>query len=145
MMRRVAGAILFLALTVLGTGVEAQRADPCPADTASATARDPDLVVRARVEADQLRFESQPEVDVELTGCAVLDSVRVTERTNLPEPVEPGATYRDVAVGVEITGHLNVQCLLEGLVGADSAAVAASGLLESLCARPAQPDPAPRP
>jgi hypothetical protein len=45
-----------------------------------------------------------------LLGCAGWDSVVVTERVNLPDPVEPGVTYRDVRIGVEIRSWLDLRC-----------------------------------
>ncbi len=54
----------------------------------------PDIEMRASVKAKELRFEEVPETDVRYVG----DSSSVTERTNLPDEVEPGVTYRDVEV-----------------------------------------------
>jgi hypothetical protein len=57
-----------------------------------------------------VRFASQPQISVRLCG-ALTDSVRIIERRNLPDPVQPGVTYRDVYIAVEILGHLNAECL----------------------------------
>lgn len=65
-----------------------------------------------------MRFASQPRIQVELCG-GVLDSVRVLERRNLPDPVQAGVTYRDVFIAVEILGHLNAECLAERITGRD--------------------------
>jgi hypothetical protein len=81
------------------------------ADSARAQGRKPDLLIVASASAREVRFESQPRTEVRLTGCAALDTVIVTERTNLPDPVQPGVTYRDVRVGIEIRGWLNVECV----------------------------------
>jgi hypothetical protein len=83
------------------------------------------VVVRASASIQELRFESQPRTRVRTTGCAALDSVVVTERVNLPDPVEPGVTYRDVRVGIEIRASLNVACL--------HPALAADPALAGLC------------
>lgn len=80
------------------------------ADSARAQGRTPDLRIVASVSAREVRFASQPRATVRLTGCAALDTVIVTERTNLPDPVQPGVTYRDVRVGIEIRGWLDVRC-----------------------------------
>ncbi len=64
---------------------------------------------------------------------------RVVERRNLPRPVQPGVTYRDVFVAVEILGHLNARCLLAGLLGADSAA--GPGAATGACPGAATPRP----
>jgi hypothetical protein len=67
----------------------------------------PDVELRAEVKADAVRFEEQPETDVEFTGEAVdrtdelqpeVEAGSATERENLPEEVEPDVTYRDVRV-----------------------------------------------
>lgn len=79
----------------------------------------PALVIVAGARARELRFERSPRAEVRLLGREVGDTVRVVERRNLPEPVQPGTTYTDVAVAVEIADHLNVQCLLPAR-GADT-------------------------
>ena len=68
------------------------------------------IVIQAEVSAREVRFARQPIVKVSL-AYGTVDSVRVIERHNLPDPVQPGVTYRDVRVAVEILGHLNAQCL----------------------------------
>lgn len=91
------------------------------ADSARATPeRPPDVLLVANATVAQLRFESEPRVQVRLLGCAGVDSVVTTQRQNLPHPVQPGVTYRDVRVGVEIRAWLNVQCL-PALAAADPA------------------------
>jgi hypothetical protein len=70
---------------------------------------DPDVEIGASVRADKLRFKRRPETQVEVHGEAQtaerldreLDRAEVetasgSERTNLPDEVEPGETYRDV-------------------------------------------------
>jgi hypothetical protein len=92
--------------------------------TASSTGeRGPTIVLWAAATAREVRFAAQPRIRVRLCG-AVMDSVRVVERRNLPERVQPGVTYRDVYVAVEILGHLNAQCLAARLGGAARADLA---------------------
>ena len=105
---------------------------PAPADTS----RPPDVVIVASAQIDQLRFESAPQLRLSLLGC---DSVRVTERRNLPNPVQPGVTYRDVGIGIEIRSWLNVQCLPRAAGAAADSALARA--LAGLC-KPARPDSA---
>jgi len=85
----------------------APRADSARAEPA----RRPDVLLVASATAAEVRFESEPRVQVRLNGCEGLDSIVTTQRQNLPDPVQPGVTYRDVRVGVEIRAWLNVQCL----------------------------------
>lgn len=112
------------------------------ADSARAQGRRPDLLIVASVSARAVRFETQPEARVRLTGCAALDTVIVTERTNLPDPVQPGVTYRDVRVGIEIRGWLDVQCAA-ALAAADPALCAPVQVRTNATQSPAaQPAPA---
>ena len=75
-------------------------------DTTASTA----VVIFAEVSAREVRFTKQPTIRVVLANGSV-DSVRVIERRNLPDPVQPGVTYRDVTIAVEILGRLNAECL----------------------------------
>lgn len=77
------------------------------------------IVLFASASARAVRFASPPRIVVRLNG-AVSDSVHVIARRNLPERVQPGVTYRDVYIAVEIIGHLNAQCLARAIGAADS-------------------------
>jgi hypothetical protein len=68
------------------------------------------IVIQAEVSAREVRFAKHPTIKVTLAHGTV-DSVRIIERHNLPDPVQPGVTYRDVRIAVEILGHVNAQCL----------------------------------
>ena len=74
---------------------------------------------------------------------AVTDSVHVVERRNLPDPVQPGSTYRDVFIAVEILGHLNAECLASKIgvsqAPASGDACASLSIRDSAQARPAVP------
>jgi hypothetical protein len=85
----------------------------------TAPAEAPAIILRASASAREVRFASQPRIQVRLCG-GVLDSVRVLERRNLPDPVQPGVTYRDVYIAVEILGHLNAECLAGRITGQSS-------------------------
>jgi len=61
--------------------------------------RGPDVEIGATVRADSLRFDRQPETEVEFVGRSVEEQDSGSERVNLPEEVEPGKTYRNVRVG----------------------------------------------
>ena len=105
-----------------------------PASAAADSAQAPTVLVRATATIRELSFESQPRTDVRTLGCAGLDSIVVTERVNLPDPGEPGVTYRDVRVGVEIRAHLDVAC---------RPALAADPAFAALCASAAPASAAP--
>lgn len=115
-------ALLVMAATAPVVG---QQGDPCPTlapppDTTGA-ARQPDVLISAAVRAREVRFRQQPRVSVRLLGCAALDTVQVRERRNLPEPVQPGVTYRDVFVAVDVLGYIDARCLLRELQHAGGA------------------------
>lgn len=86
----------------------------------------PTIVVLAAAQVREVRFAKQPQVLVRLCGAAS-DSVRVIERRNLPDPIQPGTTYRDVYIAVEIIGKLNADCIARRITGqADAGGVCAS-------------------
>ena len=70
-----------------------------------------DVLLLVGVHADEVRFASQPRVRVRL--CWGGDTVRVIQRDNLPSPVVPGTTYRNVYIAVELLGRINAECLAE--------------------------------
>jgi hypothetical protein len=102
-----------------------------------------DVLLLVGVHADEVRFASQPRVRVRL--CWGGDTVRVVQRDNLPSPVVPGTTYRNVYIAVELLGRINAECLAERIgVGGPpqnarppnpgAAAVAAAPASASSCA-----------
>jgi hypothetical protein len=60
--------------------------------------REPDVEMSFSVRAEELRFECKPEVDVVAFADSPATAESRSERENLPDEVEPGVTYRDVAV-----------------------------------------------
>ena len=68
-----------------------------------------DIMLLVGVHADEVRFGSQPHVRVRL--CFGGDTLRVVQRDNLPSPVVPGTTYRNVYIAVELIGRVNAECL----------------------------------
>lgn len=99
-------------------------ASPNPADSATGrqavaggTLQSPaSVILLAAASAREITFAKQPEIRVRL--CGGLDSVRVVERRNLPNPVVVGRTYRDVYVAVEVFGRLNADCIVAALTSA---------------------------
>jgi hypothetical protein len=72
-----------------------------------------DVMLLVGVHADQVTFASQPHVRVRL--CFGGDTLRVVQRDNLPSPVVPGTTYRNVYIAVELIGRVNAECLAQRL------------------------------
>ena len=103
----------------------------------------PTIVIYAAASAREVRFAAQPQISVRLCG-AVTDSVRVIERRNLPDPVQPGTTYRDVFIAVEIIGRLNAECLARRITGQPTRAddvCAAATVRDSSAATPQRRPP----
>jgi hypothetical protein len=69
------------------------------ADVAPETA---DLAITAHITARELRFETVPDVNVEFTGQPKRETEWDAVRENLPRPVQPGVTYRDIGVRLKI-------------------------------------------
>lgn len=63
---------------------------------------DADLVIKANVRARELRFEEVPNASVAFTGRPRRETVWEAERQNLPRPVRPGETYRDIGIRLRI-------------------------------------------
>lgn len=72
-----------------------------------------DVMLLVGLQADQVVFGSQPHLRVRL--CWGGDTVRVVQRDNLPSPIVPGTTYRNVYIAVEIVGRLNAECLANAI------------------------------
>jgi hypothetical protein len=66
-----------------------------PTDTA-------DLAITAHVTARELRFETVPNPQVEFTGQPGRETQWGAVRENLPRPVQPGVTYRNIGIRLKI-------------------------------------------
>jgi hypothetical protein len=62
-----------------------------------------DISITAHVKARSLKFETVPNPTVEFSGQPARDTVWEAQRENLPTPVEPGVTYRNIGVRLKIT------------------------------------------
>jgi hypothetical protein len=72
----------------------------------TATATTPktnDLEITGSVTASELRFEVVPDPKVEFPGQPERETVWEAERQNLPRPVQPGVTYRNIGVQLRIS------------------------------------------
>ena len=75
----------------------------------TAFAEEPDIAIFANVRARELRFEQVPNVRIVVTGSVngkEAITVSKTDRTNLPETVQPYVTYRDIGIRLTITSTL---------------------------------------
>lgn len=69
-------------------------------------ASETDIEIVASAAADELRFDTQPEVRVTYPGTGSRDSHQETRRQNIDTPVQPGRTYRSVFVATRISSRL---------------------------------------
>lgn len=79
-----------------------------PAATQSSSTQAPatnDLEITANVTARELRFEVVPDPKVEFPGQPERETVWEAERQNLPRPVEPGVTYRNIGIQLKISSR----------------------------------------
>jgi hypothetical protein len=65
-----------------------------------------DVSIAASASAEELRFETEPEVDVRSVGSGARDSRHSTRRDNVDSPVRPGKVYRRVFAATEVTARL---------------------------------------
>lgn len=80
----------------------AQPATPAPSPAREVSEDEADLVITANVTARELKFETVPNPSVEFTGKPERVTIWEAERTNLPRPVQPGVTYRDIGIRLKI-------------------------------------------
>jgi hypothetical protein len=112
--------IVGLVLASSGAAFGQQQPSGCPAPRSLGTLPDsvkPDIAIIARVQAAELRFNAQPQTSLKLFGCPQVDTSRVVVRTNLPTPVQPGVTYRNVTVDFRLNMKFtDLECFLAGRV-----------------------------
>lgn len=68
--------------------------------------REPDVEIAVAVRADEVRFDDKPQVRIGACANAPASVEHVSERENLPDEVEPGVTYRNVAVRWRLAARL---------------------------------------
>ncbi|HEV2883977.1 MAG TPA: hypothetical protein VGW36_03915 [Pyrinomonadaceae bacterium] len=62
-----------------------------------------DIAITANVKARSLLFEVVPNPTVEFPGKPARNTIWEAKRENLPTPVEPGVTYRNIGIRLKIT------------------------------------------
>lgn len=101
------GAVSVLAQSST-TRTRAEQNTPQSTAPRSATQVSPetaDLAITATVTAKELRFEVVPNPTVEFTGKRERDTVWDAERDNLPRPLQPGVTYRNIGIRLKIVSR----------------------------------------
>jgi hypothetical protein len=71
------------------------------------TPREPDVEIAAALRAAELRFEVKPRVDVSAYSDSSATAESSSERTNLPDELDEGVTYRDFAVRWHLAARLD--------------------------------------
>lgn len=74
-------------------------------DSTQVSADSADISITATVTAKELRFEVVPNPTVEFPGKHQRETVWDAERDNLPRPVEPGVTYRNIGIRLKIVSR----------------------------------------
>lgn len=65
-----------------------------------------DIEFLASLTADELRFDESPETEARFFGQPGHESAAGSDRTNLPEKVDPDVTYRNVRVDYRFASRL---------------------------------------
>ncbi len=77
--------------------IQLERLPPDPSVEAA------DIAITANVRARSLVFETVPNPTVTFPGTHTRETVWEAQRENLPTPVEPGVTYRNIGIRLKIT------------------------------------------
>lgn len=82
-------------LSTSGSKLDSLKSDP--------DAQAADIAIIADIRAESLLFEAVPNPTVEFPGNQKLKTVWEAFRDNLPTPVQPGVTYRNIGIRLKIT------------------------------------------
>ncbi|HEX7155039.1 MAG TPA: hypothetical protein VF618_26415 [Thermoanaerobaculia bacterium] len=137
-------AVAFLALASAAHAQQQQPQQPQQPQSQQQAAAEPDVAIFATVRARELRFEHVPNVRVTVTGSVngtPAATVSTTDRQNLPDPVQPYVTYRDIGIVLTITSTLpNIEQILDEALGTTT-----SPPVTATEPPPVSPKPTPKP
>jgi hypothetical protein len=114
-------------------------------DTSQVPTESADVAITATVTARELLFEVVPNPTVEFPGKPKRDTVWEAERENLPRPVQPGVTYRNIGIRLKIVSRF---ADIERIVAEALGEVPLTDEVkpqENTAPQPNQPPPAPTP
>lgn len=81
----------------------------------------PDLEITANVTVRELKFDEVGDAKVEFTGKPARLTVNDAERQNLPRPVQPGVTYRNIGVRLVIrSAFADIDRIVSEILGESS-------------------------
>ena len=93
----------------------------CPPASAPADSARPMIRLEASARAESLRLNAPSSAHATVRPCNRPGAVRV-ERENLPNPAQPGVTYRNAGVRVRITADPVMACRLAAALADTTAA-----------------------
>ena len=93
----------------------------CPPAAAPRDTARPMIRLEASARAQTLRLDAPSSARATVRPCDRPGAVRV-ERQNLPDPAQPGVTYRDIGVRVRITADPVIACRLAAALADSTAA-----------------------
>jgi hypothetical protein len=77
-----------------------------------------DVSITASVTAKELKFDVVPNPTVKFPGKPERVTVWEADRQNLPKPVEPGVTYRNIGIQLRIASRFaNIDCIVSEALG----------------------------
>ena len=127
---------LCVLLAVTAVSDAAAQSCPPPRSAPAADTSKSDIVLFARVRAETLRFDTNPDVRASVSGCPQLDTTRLVVRTNLPKPVQSGVTYRNVVIDARLRAQLSdIDCFLADVLGSTAADSAQNRGAPRACSR----------
>ena len=94
-------AFPLLAILILSVFVSAQ--ETVEKTEKAITDQTSDVSITGSVTAEELKFEIVPNPEVKFSGNPERNTEWTSERTNLPETVEPNVIYRDIGIRLKIT------------------------------------------
>lgn len=86
-----------------------------PNNASLPNAESADISITSNVTASELRFQVVPNVKIEFLGTPNRYRGWQTEKQNLPNPIEPGVTYRDIGIRLQINSLFSSECKVEGV------------------------------
>lgn len=105
MKKRISLFSLLIFVPIFSLQSWAQTTAPATNQTKTINEKTPDVSITATVTARELKFETVPNPTVGFPGKPAGETVWEAERENLPRPVEPGVTYRDIGIRLRISSR----------------------------------------
>ncbi len=98
-------AVGFFSIFVLQINAQQNKSQTSSQTQTAEEVKTADIAITANVTAKELKFEVAPNPTVEFPGTPERKTVWEADRQNLPRPVEPGVTYRNIGIQLRITSR----------------------------------------